>query len=524
MEPNIHLIIHNIFSGLSAVALLGIFFFVLLNKDKTVASVTIGLASLSAAVFIVSHAIGTSVADPTLSRNILMFNLVMFFIGSFNVHSVAATTGKEKKHALFIGFLYLCSLVAIVFFSIRPELFLFNSVPKMYFPNYYEPGVLNFSRVIFLYGICVPYLIYNLTAAFRKSGDQSEKNKLRYFLWFVIAGYGVGLVPNFLVYNIQIDPLWGTAFAVVLAVPFAIGAVKHGLFNFKVVAKSAFWYGTAVAVAGGFIVLSNYISQIIIDSYPEFPSWTITLLLSALVVAVAFIIWRRLREDDLLKYEFVTIVTHKFRTPLTGIKWATEELYKNNELSDEARTQVKYIRDEGSKLTELTGLLTNLSGMENDTYDYHIVRNDLSMFVGEVAAGLANQSKIKNIEMKQLLESEATALFDSQKTKFVLQVLIENALHYTPEDGKIVISTRREGKNIICSVKDSGIGLSKDEMSRMFSKFYRGHKARLADTEGVGIGLYLSKQIILRQKGKIWVESEGENKGSTFSFSLPIAK
>ena len=134
---------------------------------------------------------------------------------------------------------------------------------------------------------------------------------------------------------------------------------------------------------------------------------------------------------------------------------------------------------------------------------------------------MAGQAKIKNLNIVKNINSELMASFDTDRIRFVVQVFIENAIHYTPNNGLITISVYREGKTIVCSVKDTGIGISQENMPLLFSKFYRGDKARMVDTEGVGIGLYAVKEIIFRHHGKTWAESSGLNQGSTFYFSLP---
>jgi two-component system phosphate regulon sensor histidine kinase PhoR len=108
--------------------------------------------------------------------------------------------------------------------------------------------------------------------------------------------------------------------------------------------------------------------------------------------------------------------------------------------------------------------------------------------------------------------------------RFVIQTLVENAINYSKDNCSIIVNVEKKDNMIIISVKDSGIGIAKEELPRMFTKFYRGKEARSTDTEGMGIGLYMTHDIVTRHHGKIWVESEGPGKGSTFSISLPVAE
>ena len=105
-----------------------------------------------------------------------------------------------------------------------------------------------------------------------------------------------------------------------------------------------------------------------------------------------------------------------------------------------------------------------------------------------------------------------------------MQVLLDNAVSYSSQGGRVVLSVSNEGKFGRLAVRDSGIGISSEELSRIFSQFYRGGEARRVDTEGMGIGLSIAQSIAKRQNGKITVASEGLGKGSTFSLYLPKEK
>ncbi len=126
-------------------------------------------------------------SDPVLSGHILMFNLSIFFIGAFQVHSVLAFLKKDRKLWYIIALLYASALCMVIFFIIHPDLFLLPSVPKMYFPNYYNPGILNWTRLVFMYGICVVYAFVELVIAYKKSStDAKKRNQIKYYLIAII--------------------------------------------------------------------------------------------------------------------------------------------------------------------------------------------------------------------------------------------------------------------------------------------------------------------------------------------------
>lgn len=524
MAPIFQLIIHNVSSIVSAITAVGVALFIFLNGRKQIANITFAMVFFTTALFYVSHVIGVNVTDPDLSRLALMGNLVILFIGAFNLHAVLAYLGKDRNNELIIACAYVAAIVHAVVFLFFPDLFLFPSVSKMYFPNYYEPGILNWIRLVYINVIIVPYCLYELYTAYKKSQIIDQKKQIKYFMLTMIVGYGSGLLPNFLIYDIQLDPIWGILFVVLCSFPLVYGALKYELFNIQVIAKQAFLYSLAVGVVGGCISLLNYSSTLIAEVYPNFPTWTLSILSAVLAVTVSVIVWKGLREGDLMKAEFITTVTHKFRTPLTYIKWATDNLTSPTISLDDRKAQVDYIRAANEKLVELTNILTTASDAENKGYEYNLKRNDLSKTIEEVVTTLEGQFRIKELKIVRKLSPDLFARFDEVRLKFVIQVLLENALHYSHHMGTITISTSGTHKEVIFTVVDNGVGMNPTQLSLLFGKFFRSDAARRLDTEGMGIGLYISQKIMEKQDGRIWGESEGEGKGSAFHIALPRVK
>ncbi|MBU6426782.1 hypothetical protein KGQ27_00905 [Patescibacteria group bacterium] len=518
---DLHLLFHNIgFVSLSVVGL-GLSIFILLNNSRSIVNVTFSLAMLSLAVYALSHVIGVNVSDHGLSREILMFNLAIPFIGIFNAHAVFAILGNGRKISPAIIFMYVMAVLFVIISVASPDLFLLPSVPKMYFPNYYNPGPLNFVRLLLLFGIAVPYMVVKLAQACRRETNADRRKQLSYFLWAIVIGYSIGFLPNLLVYNIPVDPLWGI-FTGIFAAPLLYGVVKYELFSVKIIAKQAFAYSLSIGLIGGFIAMIDYVNRSLNQANSSFPIWVGPLASAAVVVTVAVFVWRKLREEDVMKYEFVTVVTHKFRTPLTQIKWAAENL--TDAVSDAAlRTQIDYIREADSKLVGLTDALVNISEPDAAGYQYREAEVNLSSLAEASINNLKDAFESRNITLVKDISLGLNVICDESRVKFAAQVLLENAIHYSEPNGKIQVAvTRGNGDMAVFSVKDSGIGIPKEELQLLFGKFYRGARARSAYTEGMGIGLYMAKRIISHYHGRIRAESEGPGKGSTFSFSLPL--
>ncbi len=449
-----------------------------------------------------------------------MWNLSVIFICIFNFHCVMAALNREREKLGMIIFIYAVGIGLTLFYILVPDAYIFLSEPKMYFPNYYVPGQFHWvMRVIFQ--IIIPvYFVGELAHVFRHSKDKIERNRILYFAIALSLGWLFGLFPLFLIYNIPIDPLYGIWSAVLFVLPFTYAVLKYELLDIKIVAQKAFYYGIATAIVTGLLIFLNFSSRLIEQAYPGFPFWLMPLISAIFAVCVGIIVWRQLRRDDLSKYEFITTVTHKFRTPLTHIKWAAEDLSKIH-LSPNGVEDINYIRSANDKLVELTDILANVSDTDNISYEYKFEKNDLSRTIEDVLQSISDQIKNKKINIVKEIEPNLNAYYDSSRLKFVIQVMLENAVNYTPEFGNVHVKAENIGKSIRFTVKDTGIGLKKEDIPLLFSKFYRGNRARLSDTEGMGIGLYIAKKIIGRHKGKIWAESEGLGKGSAFIFTLP---
>lgn len=515
-----YLFIHNIVSIISVIALCGMALFLFLNGKGRTLNTALGSTVLFVIVFVVSHVVGVNIADPELSRNILMLNLSMFLIGSTNIHAVLALIKKDIEYRNFITFVYASSFLFIIGFSVFPDLFLLPSVPKMYFPSYYVPGELNWIRIVFLNLVAVPYMLYKLIDAYEKSKLEYERNQYKYFSIIILVAYTIGFMPNFLVYDILVNPIWGMSFAFIFLIPFIYAGLKYELFNIKVIAKQAFYYSLSIGIVGGIIIILNYSNQWVELVFPNYPTWITALVSAVMAVSISIIVWRNLRKSDVLRYEFITTVTHKFRTPLTGIKWATENL-SNSVKDEEAQEQIDYIRKSAEKLVELTDLLATSSETESLSHRYNIKRNSISRITNEAINTIKYQFKVKDIKLTTEIENELYTVCDESHIRFSIKTLIENAIQYSNKGGLIHIILKSQDNKVVFSIKDSGIGIKNNNIKLLFSKFYRTDEARSMDTEGMGIGLFITREIINRHNGKIVAESEGVGKGSTFSFWIP---
>jgi len=222
-----------------------------------------------------------------------------------------------------------------------------------------------------------------------------------------------------------------------------------------------------------------------------------------------------------LEYEFTSIVNHTFRTPLTRIVWIIKELEKEMPEKDKL-LHLQNISNTTSKILEIVDLFAGIKNI-NDTSSYYFEAISIRDIVEQSINRYREEINKKNIKFEIPTFKNAPLLtLDVKKISFVIDALIENAILYTPKDGKVFISYIYTHRHSVLFVQDTGMGFSIIDRFRIFSRFYRNKRAKLKNPDGMGLKLYLSKQIIHRHKGKIYAKSWGKDKGAKFFVELPF--
>jgi len=238
------------------------------------------------------------------------------------------------------------------------------------------------------------------------------------------------------------------------------------------------------------------------------------------------VIQNRTREAMLLKSknEFLTVASHQLRTPVTDIVWAIESLAGDSSLSVESKKTVESALEASHGLVDIIEDLLNVAKIEEGRFGYSFESEDIVGFVGSILERLAPLAKRVGVRVR--FEKPAgplpKPLIDKQKLSLALGNLVENAVRYNSNDGEVLVRVEKifDRPFIEISVKDTGIGLSQEEIGNLFRKFYRAPGAVKVYTGGSGLGLYITKNIIQAHGGEITVESE-PSRGSTFRFTLP---
>jgi histidine kinase len=181
------------------------------------------------------------------------------------------------------------------------------------------------------------------------------------------------------------------------------------------------------------------------------------------------------------------------------------------------------VHQEVDRLQRLVADLQELSRVESGAVPLNLQPVPVDRLVRTVTDRLARMFEDKGVRLNSNLPTHLpTVLGDEDRLIQVLVNIVGNALKYTPEGGQVEISAKQQDEMLTLAVKDSGIGLSEEHLPLVFTRFYRVDKSRARVSGGSGIGLTIAKSIVEAHGGKIWVESEGRDRGSTFFFTLPV--
>ncbi|MFX0082713.1 MAG: PAS domain S-box protein [Candidatus Hodarchaeota archaeon] len=241
---------------------------------------------------------------------------------------------------------------------------------------------------------------------------------------------------------------------------------------------------------------------------------------------------KKIAEQELvklnsLKSELMRRTSHELKTPLVSIKGYSDLLLSvhKEKLDNYVLASIVEIKKGCERLESLIKDILNTAELESGAVQLNKIVDDLSFFIKLSVMELQGLAKLRNQTINLNIPGKLITSFEPEQMHQVISNLINNAIKYTPSNGIIEISSEIKDHHIIVSIKDSGIGLTKEEKERLFTQF--GKIERYGQgldiiSDGSGLGLYISKKIVELHGGEIWVESEGRNKGSTFYFSIPI--
>ncbi len=229
---------------------------------------------------------------------------------------------------------------------------------------------------------------------------------------------------------------------------------------------------------------------------------------------------KKLQELDSTKSNFFTNISHEFRTPLTLISGPIQQQLKKDNLQDDERNNLEMMQRNSNRLLSLVDQLLDISKIETGSLKLAISKNKILPFVGTLADSFTFTVKQKQLNYSTNVN---TTIIDTWFDKDVLEKivinLLSNAVKYTPEKGSIVCNAFIKNRQLHFEVKNTGKGLSNDEITKVFERFYQIN----SDKQGVGIGLALVKELVTLHKGSITVEST-PNEWTIFKVELPVVQ
>lgn len=230
----------------------------------------------------------------------------------------------------------------------------------------------------------------------------------------------------------------------------------------------------------------------------------------------------KLERVEKTREEFVSNVSHELKTPLSSIKVLSESILTQENVSESTyREFLNDINSEVNRMDRIINDLLTLVKLDQTTSFLNMASFNISAMTDDIIKRLKPLADLKEINLTKIGRQNIRIIGDEMKLTLAISNLVENSIKYTMRGGKINISLNTDNQYVYIAVQDTGIGISPDEQSKIFDRFYRVDKTRDRDTGGTGLGLSITHTTILLHKGSIKVDSR-EGKGAVFTVRLPI--
>lgn len=230
----------------------------------------------------------------------------------------------------------------------------------------------------------------------------------------------------------------------------------------------------------------------------------------------------RLEQVDASRQEFVSNVSHELKTPLSSIKVLSDSLLLQEDAPAEMyREFMQDINSEVDRMTNIINDLLSLVRLDSGGSKLNITEISTTDFLKDIIKQLTPLANRKNITINFESSDDIKIEADEVKLNLAISNLVENGIKYTPEDGSVKISVDADNQNCYITVQDTGIGISEEEQSKIFERFYRVDNSRDRETGGTGLGLAITHSTIMLHNGSVKIIS-GEGKGATFIVRLPL--
>jgi len=474
----------------------------------------------------------------TLLTSILSLYFVYVFINKKDV--------LIKFKVIFL--LILASVIIPATFYLKEfDLFSCEAVDSLSYILFYQSICLGVFLWILIYGI---YKYIKEKTLFRRQILLLIVGIELFLFSFFITGYVASLIDNF---ELEQYGLFGMTFFMAFL---AYLIVKFKAFNIKLISAKALVWASVILIGSEFFFIQNNINRILTSI-----TLVITAVLGLLIIrsvkkeislreqveGLALDLEKtnfnlesansnlevaneKLKELDQLKTEFVSLTTHQIRGPLTALKGYASMILEGDfgEVSASIKEPVGIIFESSQSLERVVEDFLDISRIEQGKMKYNFAKVDFSELVKNVTEELKPTiAKTKLTFSFDVVGDNFTVNADKEKIKQVVLNFIDNSLKYTPSGSvKVLVENAvSNGKKMVrFSVKDTGVGISKETLPKLFEKFSRAKDANKTNILGTGLGLYVARKMVEAHNGKLWAESEGEGKGSQFYVELEVAE
>ncbi len=415
----------------------------------------------------------------------------------------------------------------LAFFSITT---LFKTGVSIKFGFYWvDPGKFYLISPIFFLGLTL-YAIFLLFKTYAKFKEKKiYKDRIKYQIFASIVGFGGG-ATNFFPQFFNAFP-FGNYFVILYVFFMSYSVLRYQSFGtVRAIAAELLAAALALSFLFNFLISPLFLNELFFRLFVfvsvvffgfllvrEVKKEVETRERTEKLVSEIAAANKKLRQMEKQKTEFVSIASHQLRTPLTAIKGYTSMLLEGSfgKLTDGVVGAVDKIFKSSQILVVIIEDFLMVSRIEQGRVAYQFTSVELRQLIKEVMKDIKSNADEKGISMQVNIEGQRdfNIRADRAKIKQVLHNVISNAIKYTEEGFiKVLLSKNKENNKIRIAISDTGVGISGDMILRLFKKFSKGKESKL----GSGIGLYVAKEIVRANKGKIWAESEGVGRGATF--------
>lgn len=445
----------------------------------------------------------------------------------FYLHWILVFLNLTERNKKIIIFGY---TTTIIFTLLSFSAYYIESVkPILFFSYWPQAGPLYVCFLVLNYFGLLGYALFLLLRA-RKTVLGEKKNQIDYIILATIIGFGGGATNFPLMFGVSLLPPIGQPLVALYILILIFAILRYHLFDIKVIF-------TEILV--GAIVLLLAVQFFLSQSTFEY-IWKGALFLLFAIFGYLLIrsvmqeikyreqlqyAYQELQKLDEAKSEFVSIASHQLRTPLTAIKGYISLLLDGSygELTDKNRPPIENVYKSSERLIKLINELLSISRIEAGKMEMNFERASLEEIIDSVFEELKLQAKEKRLYLKkEKSKTPVPELFiDKDKIKQVIMNVVDNAIKYTNKGG-IVIKTEIKNSKALIEVSDTGEGMNKEEIAKLFKSFSRGSAGNELSVNGAGLGLHIARRFVEIQGGRIWAESAGKGKGSTLFIELPI--